>query len=60
MTERVLHSTSVVLPGGPAREAWIVLRVLVIYTVVALGRVRYLSLSTIKRRLQILHLISFS
>lgn len=26
MTERVLHSTSVVLPGGPAREAWIVLR----------------------------------
>lgn len=26
MTERILHSTSVVLPEGPAREAWVVLR----------------------------------
>lgn len=41
-------------------KAWMVRSGLVIYTVAALGRVRYLSLSTIKRRLQILHLISFS
>lgn len=41
-------------------EGWMVRSGLVIYTVAALGRVRYLSLSTIKRRLQILHLISFS
>lgn len=26
MTERIFHSTTVVLPGGPAREAWVVLR----------------------------------
>lgn len=26
MTERILHSRSVVLPEGPAREAWVVLR----------------------------------
>lgn len=26
MTERILHSTSVVLPHGPVREAWVVLR----------------------------------
>ena len=25
MTDRILHSTSVVLPSGPAREAWVVL-----------------------------------
>ena len=25
MTERIFHSTTVVLPSGPAREAWVVL-----------------------------------